>query len=92
MGVSPIEAVLVASVLFVLWAVIDAAVRPLEEWDAIGYSKPVWLVVQIAGLLLFGIPGATLSLYYAFFLRRRLRHRRPNAAPASRRAHSLRTH
>jgi hypothetical protein len=46
MNLGPTE-LLILLVLFLVWGIIDAAVRPDSAWAAAGQSKLVWVVVQM---------------------------------------------
>lgn len=56
-----------------MWGIIDAAIRPREEWDRIGQSKVLWIVLQGGGLFVFLVVGFVLSLVYLLTVRPKLR-------------------
>ena len=51
MGLGPAELVFLAFILFNLifpiWGIIDAAIRPDTVWAATGQNKIVWVLVQV---------------------------------------------
>ncbi len=63
----------VVSISLTLWALIDAAMRPNQEWVAAGQSKVLWLsiivIVAIASCLTLGWLSA---LLYALVPRREM--------------------
>lgn len=67
------EIAIVVVLASIIWALVDAASRPQAAWDRIGYSKSVWLAVQVGAIFAFGVPGLLLAWYYLLVLRRRLR-------------------
>ncbi len=51
-------------VLLPIFGIVDAARRPQSQWERLGQSKGLWIVLQ----LLLGIVGA--AIYFAVIRRR----------------------
>ncbi|HXW38579.1 MAG TPA: DUF2516 family protein [Acidimicrobiales bacterium] len=58
-----------ASLAVVLWALIDAAVRPRPAFEAAGQNKILWILLPIGGLLLMGVVGGIVGLIYLTVIR-----------------------
>jgi hypothetical protein len=63
-----------ASLLVVLWCVIDVTRRPSDELT--GGRKAAWVVGSLVGWLLFGIVGAAIAAFYLIGPRRKLNSQR----------------
>jgi hypothetical protein len=59
-----------ASLIVVLWCVIDVTRRPSNELT-VG-RKAVWVLTSLVGWLLFGIVGAAIAAFYLIGPRRRM--------------------
>ena len=59
-----------ASLIVVLWCVIDATRRPSEELT-VG-RKAAWVIPALVGWLLFGIVGAAIAAFYLVGPRRKM--------------------
>jgi Protein of unknown function (DUF2516) len=47
----------IAAFVVVVWALVDAAVRPTTAFQAVGQNKVLWVVLPIVSLLFFGLFG-----------------------------------
>ena len=56
-----------------VWAIVDAASRPSGAFAAAGSSKPMWIVLIVAGWLLTGLIGIVLAVVYLASIRPRVR-------------------
>jgi len=61
------------SLVFALWALVDAASRPGPAFDAAGQSKVLWIVLPIVGLFLFFVVGGILGIVYLAAIRPKVR-------------------
>ena len=59
-----------ASLVLVMWTVIDVARRPQSELPT--RNKAVWIICSAVGWLLFGIAGAFVAAVYLVGPRRRM--------------------
>jgi hypothetical protein len=59
-----------ASLLLVVWAVVDVARRPSSVIAP--RSKALWIIGSVIGWLVFGIVGAVIAILYLVGPRRRL--------------------
>jgi hypothetical protein len=59
-----------ASLILVVWCVIDVTRRPPEELPR--GKKTAWVLASSLGWLLFGIVGAAIAAFYLVGARRRL--------------------
>ena len=59
-----------ASLIVVLWCVIDVTRRPSDELT-VG-RKAVWVLASLVGWLLFGIWGEAIAAFYSIGPRRRM--------------------
>jgi hypothetical protein len=66
-----------ASLVLVIWAVIDVARRPASELPS--QKKTLWIIGSLAGWLLFGVVGAAVAVWYLLGPRRRLNENRYSA-------------
>ena len=65
--------VLVAAVVVLpIWAAVDAARRPAEQFLAIGSSQTLWIVLPLVGLVLSPL-GLVVALVYLAGVRPRMR-------------------
>jgi hypothetical protein len=64
-----------ASVGTSIWAIVDAASRPQEDFVAIGSSKSTWIALIAVFTLFSGIVGFILALTYLFSLRPKMNKR-----------------
>jgi hypothetical protein len=55
-----------------IWGIIDAAGRPDKQWDGIGQSKGIWVVMMALGTLLCAPFGIITSIYYLAVMKPRL--------------------
>jgi hypothetical protein len=59
-----------ASLVLVMWTVIDVTRRPAHELPPM--QKAAWIIGSVVGWLLFGIVGAFISAVYLIGPRRRM--------------------
>ena len=59
-----------ASLVFVMWTVVDVARRPTHELPM--GRKAIWILGAVAGWLFFGIVGAFVAIVYLVGPRRRM--------------------
>lgn len=59
-----------ASLVLVLWCVVDAMRRPPDELA--GGKKAAWVIASLLGWLLFGIVGAAIAVVYLVGPRRKM--------------------
>jgi hypothetical protein len=57
----------------VVWAVLDAAMRPGTAFRDAGQSKALWIVLPIVGLGLFAVAGGILGVVYLTVIRPKVR-------------------
>jgi hypothetical protein len=67
--------ILLFPVCFVLalWALIDAAIRPSQVFQAAGQNKTLWIVLPIVGMFLFVLVGGVLGIVYLTAIRPKLK-------------------
>ena len=65
-----------------VWAIVDAAGRPDDEFVAIGSSKSLWIGLIAVLTLLTGILGSIVALVYLFSVRTRMNNV-PRGTPAA---------
>ncbi|HEX2048298.1 MAG TPA: DUF2516 family protein [Acidimicrobiales bacterium] len=58
--------------LLVIWALMDALVRPDSQWAAADQNKTAWVIGLLAGPALLFPVGVMVSLVYLFGIRGRL--------------------
>jgi hypothetical protein len=63
----------VASFFVVVWALIDAAIRPTMAFQAAGQNKVLWIILPIVGLFLFGFIGGIIGLVYLGVIRPKIK-------------------
>lgn len=72
-GLGPAELFLILVVLVFLvipvWAIVDALVRPANQWAAAGQSKVLWVMLLIVGTVAFALGGLVLALVYFVSIR-----------------------
>jgi hypothetical protein len=56
-----------------IWGAIDAALIPDSRWQLADQSKVTWVLLQLLGLLAFGVGGFIAAVVYFFRIRPRLR-------------------
>jgi hypothetical protein len=56
-----------------VWAIIDAATRPHEAWEAIGANKALWITLIAVFAVACGIVGLVLAIVYLATIRPKLR-------------------
>jgi hypothetical protein len=59
-----ISILIVLPLAFVAWGVIDALLHPGWAWRQAGKSKVFWIVLQVGGLLFFGVGGLLMAIVY----------------------------
>jgi hypothetical protein len=59
-----------ASLVVVLWCVVDASRRPQDELPR--GKKAAWVITSLLGWLLFGIVGAAIAVVYLVGPRRKM--------------------
>ncbi len=59
-----------------IWALVDALIRPPHQWQTIGYSKIVTVVVIV-------VLSALASIWYLVWVRPRLRRAEPSSDGAA---------
>ena len=59
-----------ASLIVVMWCVVDVMRRPLDELPR--GKKAAWVLASLLGWLLFGIVGAAIAVFYLVGPRRRI--------------------
>jgi hypothetical protein len=64
--------ILLTLVAITIWAIVDAALRPESQWPAAGQSKPLWIVMMVAGALLLPPIGTLLAIAYLVAIRPKL--------------------
>jgi len=62
----------VVPLVSVTWGVSDAASHPDQVWEATGQNKVLWIALQVAGLLAFGVGGFVVVLIYLVVVRPQL--------------------
>lgn len=76
MNLGPTELLLVLAILaswvIPIWAIVDAAMRPDTDFDAIGVSKVTQLLVLAVSALLCGPVGTVIAIVYLATTRRKL--------------------
>ena len=65
-------ALIVASIVAVIWALIDLVTRSKEDFEAVKSSKTLWITLVVIGTLLGGIVGLALAIVYLVTVRPRL--------------------
>jgi Protein of unknown function (DUF2516) len=61
------------SLVFALWALIDAATRPGPAFQAAGQNKVLWIILPIVGLFFFFVVGGILGIVYLAAIRPKIR-------------------
>jgi hypothetical protein len=69
-GTAPEVIVYAASLVFVIWAVVDVARRSPQVMPV--NRKAAWIVGLIVGWLFLGVIGAAVAVFYLYGPRRRL--------------------
>ena len=64
--------VVLASLVFVVWALVDAAIRSKEAFAQVGQSKTLWIVLLLVGLVVFPPIGGILGVVYLKRIRRKV--------------------
>ena len=62
----------ISGIPFAIWAAVDALGHTQAEWNAIGESRPVWLLLIVGGTLFGGIIGLIYSGIYLVRTRAKL--------------------
>jgi heme A synthase len=68
-------AVLIASFVAVIWALIDSVSRSDQEFAAVGSSRILWIVLIVFGTLLGGMVGLAAAIVYLAAIRPKMQHR-----------------
>jgi hypothetical protein len=68
-------AILLASFVAVIWALIDSVSRSDEEFAAVGSSRILWIVLIVFGTLLGGMVGLASAIVYLAAIRPKLQQR-----------------
>jgi hypothetical protein len=64
LGVALVGIVILAFLIFVLWAVIDIASTPESAFEEAGQSRTVWLVLILGLTFTGGLPGLIVAIAY----------------------------
>ncbi len=72
LGPSFLYLLLVPFLLLVVWAVMDALIRPDSEWRAADQNKIAWVIALLAGPVMLFPVGIMVSLVYLLGIRSRL--------------------
>lgn len=76
-SVGPAEGLILLVLLIpfgiVVWGVVDAASHPRSQWDQVGQSKVLWIVLQVGGVVLMLVVGLALSIWYLIRVRPQLK-------------------
>lgn len=62
----------VVPLVSVTWGVSDASSHSDHAWEAAGQNKVLWIALQVAGLLAFGVGGFVVVLVYLVMIRPQL--------------------
>jgi hypothetical protein len=71
-GPSFLYLLLVPFLLLVVWAVMDALIRPDSEWRAADQNKIAWVIALLAGPVMLFPVGIMVPLVYLVGIRSRL--------------------
>jgi hypothetical protein len=75
-AIGPWELIVLAigsvSLVVPIWGIIDAASRPDKQWEGIGNSKGLWIVLMELGAFLCLPLGLIVSIYYLAVMRPKL--------------------
>ena len=55
-----------------LWGIVDAASRPVSQWEAAGQGKVLWIALMAGGLLACAPAGLVLAISYFASIRPKL--------------------
>lgn len=67
------QLVIVLVFILPIWGAIDAALIPDSRWQLADQSKVTWVLLQLLGLIAFGVGGLIAALVYLLRVRPRLR-------------------
>lgn len=61
--------VTIAAVAFPIWAIVDAAGHPEEEWRAVGRRHTTWIFALVVGTFVFLVAGIVTAVLYCVLVR-----------------------